>query len=67
MTDIFLEGGRALIGTEFVETSLSVSGTDIAQVDASRGRARLAIDARNLLVLPGGLGWRRGCLLHCAW
>jgi alpha-D-ribose 1-methylphosphonate 5-triphosphate diphosphatase len=53
VTDIFLEGGRALIGTEFVETSLSVSGTDIAQVDASRGRARLAIDARNLLVLPG--------------
>src|SRR6185369_3720629 len=39
--------------TELVEASLSVSGTDIAQVDASRGRARLAIDARNLLVLPG--------------
>jgi alpha-D-ribose 1-methylphosphonate 5-triphosphate diphosphatase len=53
VTDIFLEGGRALIGTEFIETSLSVSGTDIAQVDASRGRARLAIDARNLLALPG--------------
>ncbi|WP_027543451.1 alpha-D-ribose 1-methylphosphonate 5-triphosphate diphosphatase [Bradyrhizobium sp. WSM2254] len=53
MTDIFLEGGRALIGTELVEASLSVSGTDIAQVDAARGRARLAIDARNLLVLPG--------------
>ncbi|WBL78412.1 alpha-D-ribose 1-methylphosphonate 5-triphosphate diphosphatase [Bradyrhizobium xenonodulans] len=53
MTDIFLEGGRALIGAELVETSISVSGMDIAQVDASRGRARLAIDARNLLVLPG--------------
>ncbi|SDK14806.1 alpha-D-ribose 1-methylphosphonate 5-triphosphate diphosphatase [Bradyrhizobium sp. Rc2d] len=53
MTDIFLEGGRALIGAELVETSLFVSGTDIAQVDTSRGRARLAIDARNLLVLPG--------------
>ncbi|MFK4617184.1 phosphonate metabolism protein PhnM [Bradyrhizobium diazoefficiens] len=53
MTDIFLEGGRALIGTELVETSLSVAGTDIARVDAARGRARLAIDARNLLVLPG--------------
>lgn len=53
MTDIFLEGGRALIGAGFVETSLGVSGTDIAQVDASRGCARLAIDARNLLVLPG--------------
>ncbi|HEV2153107.1 alpha-D-ribose 1-methylphosphonate 5-triphosphate diphosphatase [Bradyrhizobium sp.] len=53
MTDIFLEGGRVLIGAEFAETSLLVSGADIAQVDASRGRARLAIDARNLLVLPG--------------
>ncbi|MCK1357703.1 alpha-D-ribose 1-methylphosphonate 5-triphosphate diphosphatase [Bradyrhizobium sp. 199] len=53
MTDIFLEGGRALIGAEFVETSLTVSGQDIAAIDASRGRARLAIDARNLLVLPG--------------
>ncbi|PJG52000.1 alpha-D-ribose 1-methylphosphonate 5-triphosphate diphosphatase [Bradyrhizobium forestalis] len=53
MTDIFLEGGRALIGAELVEASLLVSGTDIAEVDASRGRARLAIDARDLLVLPG--------------
>lgn len=53
MTDIFLEGGRALLSSEFVETSLAVSGQDIAGVDASRGRARLAIDARNLLVLPG--------------
>jgi len=53
VTDIFLEGGRALIGDGFVETSLGVSGTDIAQVDASRGCARLAIDARKLLVLPG--------------
>lgn len=53
MTDIFLEGGRALIGSELVETSLGLSGTDIVAVDASRGRARLAIDARNLLVLPG--------------
>lgn len=53
MTDIFLEGGRALIGSELVETSLGLSGTDIVAVDGSRGRARLAIDARNLLVLPG--------------
>lgn len=53
MTDIFLEGGRVLIDAELVETSISISGTDIAQLDASRGRARLAIDARSLLVLPG--------------
>ncbi|MBR0778831.1 alpha-D-ribose 1-methylphosphonate 5-triphosphate diphosphatase [Bradyrhizobium diazoefficiens] len=53
MTDIFIEGGRALIGAELVETSLAVSGPDIARIDAPRGRAQLAIDARNLLVLPG--------------
>ncbi|WP_027552194.1 alpha-D-ribose 1-methylphosphonate 5-triphosphate diphosphatase [Bradyrhizobium sp. Cp5.3] len=53
MTDIFLEGGRTLIGSELVETSLAVSGQDIAGIDAPRGRARLAISARNLLVLPG--------------
>ncbi|MGY3147003.1 alpha-D-ribose 1-methylphosphonate 5-triphosphate diphosphatase [Bradyrhizobium sp. USDA 3397] len=53
MTDIFIEGGRALIGAELAETSLLVSGTDIAKVDASRGRAGLALDARDLLVLPG--------------
>ncbi|MFT4119010.1 alpha-D-ribose 1-methylphosphonate 5-triphosphate diphosphatase [Bradyrhizobium sp.] len=53
MTDIFLEGGRALIGAEFVETSLAVSGQDIARIGSPRGRAGLAIDARDLLVLPG--------------
>ena len=53
MTDIFLEGGRALIGSEFAETSLLVSGTDIAEINASRSRARLTISARDLLVLPG--------------
>jgi len=53
VTDIFLEGGRTLIGSELVETSLAVSRTDIAEIDGPRGRARLAINARNLLVLPG--------------
>ena len=53
MTEIFLEGGRALIGSEIVETSLVVSGQDIAKIDRGRARAPLAIDTRNLLVLPG--------------
>ncbi len=53
MTDIFLEGGRALIGAELVETSLAVSGQDIAHLDRGRGRSGLAMDARGLLVLPG--------------
>lgn len=53
MTDIFLEGGRALIGSELVETSLAVSGQDIAHLERGRGRSGIAIDARGLLVLPG--------------
>ncbi|MCP3473956.1 alpha-D-ribose 1-methylphosphonate 5-triphosphate diphosphatase [Bradyrhizobium sp. CCGUVB1N3] len=53
MTEIFLEGGRALIGSEIVETSLVVSGQDIGEIDRGRGRASLAIDAGDLLVLPG--------------
>jgi alpha-D-ribose 1-methylphosphonate 5-triphosphate diphosphatase len=53
VTDILLEGGRTLIGGEFAETSLGVSATDIARLDATRGRARLVLDARGLLVLPG--------------
>ena len=58
MTDIRVEGGRALIGPEFVETSLAISGQDIAHIDCGLvdrgfGRASLSLDARDLLVLPG--------------
>ncbi len=53
VTEISLEGGRALIGSELVETSLLISGQEIAHLDRNRSRPRLAIDARNLLVLPG--------------
>jgi alpha-D-ribose 1-methylphosphonate 5-triphosphate diphosphatase len=53
VTEILLEGGRALVGSELVETSLAIAGQVIAQIDRGRGRTALAIDARNLLVLPG--------------
>ncbi len=53
MTQIHLEGGRALIGSDLVQTSLAVSGQDIAQIDRGRPRGALAIDAGGLLVLPG--------------
>ncbi|MBR0716623.1 alpha-D-ribose 1-methylphosphonate 5-triphosphate diphosphatase [Bradyrhizobium liaoningense] len=53
MTDIFLRGGRALIGSELAETSLTISGQDIAQIGRGRDRAPIAIDASGLLVLPG--------------
>jgi alpha-D-ribose 1-methylphosphonate 5-triphosphate diphosphatase len=53
VTDIFIEGGRALLGEEFCDTTLQTSGRDIAAVGYSQPSASLAIDARGLLVLPG--------------
>ncbi|MFN5278450.1 alpha-D-ribose 1-methylphosphonate 5-triphosphate diphosphatase [Bradyrhizobium sp.] len=53
MTDIFIEGGRALVDGAFVETSLRTAGRDIGALDTEQGRAALHIDASGLLVLPG--------------
>ena len=53
MTDIFIEGGRVLLGDEFVDTSLWTAGRDIGAIGSDRGHGDLAIDARGLLVLPG--------------
>ncbi len=53
MTDILIEGGRALIDGEFVETSLRVAERDIDTVGSDAARASLHIDARGLKVLPG--------------
>ena len=53
MIDIFINGGRALLGSEIVETSLRSAGREIAAVGAEYGRASLDIDASGLLVLPG--------------
>lgn len=53
MTDIFVEGGRTLLGEEFVDSSLQTSGREIAAVGGARPGGALSIDARGLLVLPG--------------
>jgi alpha-D-ribose 1-methylphosphonate 5-triphosphate diphosphatase len=53
VTDILVEGGRALLGGEFAETSLRIAGRDIGAIGDDQGRSALAIDARGLLVLPG--------------
>ena len=50
---MFIEGGRALLGHEFLETSLRIAGREIVAVGADRGRGSLGIDAGGLLVLPG--------------
>ena len=53
MTDIIIEAGRALIDGEFQETSLSIAGGEIHELGAGHRRGALALDARDLLVLPG--------------
>ena len=53
MTDILIEGGRALLGNEITETSLRTAGRDIGAVGADHGRESLVVDAAGLLVLPG--------------
>ncbi|WP_024511322.1 alpha-D-ribose 1-methylphosphonate 5-triphosphate diphosphatase [Bradyrhizobium sp. ARR65] len=53
MTDILIQGGRALLGDAIIETSLRIAGGKIRDVDAGHGRAALNIDGRGLLVLPG--------------
>jgi alpha-D-ribose 1-methylphosphonate 5-triphosphate diphosphatase len=53
VTDIFIQGGRALLEGEFIETSLQVSAGEIRDAGAAYGHGALNVDARGLLVLPG--------------
>ncbi len=52
MTDIFIEGGRALLGGELLETSLLIAGGEISAVGSDHGRGSFGIDASGLKVLP---------------
>jgi alpha-D-ribose 1-methylphosphonate 5-triphosphate diphosphatase len=51
--DISIEGGRALLGGEFLESSLRVADGKIHAVGSEHGRGSLSIDARGLKILPG--------------
>jgi alpha-D-ribose 1-methylphosphonate 5-triphosphate diphosphatase len=53
VTDIFIEGGRALLGGEIVETSLQIADGEIRAVGSDHGRGSVGLDARGLKVLPG--------------
>jgi alpha-D-ribose 1-methylphosphonate 5-triphosphate diphosphatase len=53
VTNIFIEGGRALLGGEILESSVSIAEGNIASTGTAHGRGSLALDARGLLVLPG--------------
>jgi alpha-D-ribose 1-methylphosphonate 5-triphosphate diphosphatase len=53
MTDILIEGGQALLGEDFQETSLAISGGDITGIGRRSSERSLKIDAKGLRVLPG--------------
>jgi alpha-D-ribose 1-methylphosphonate 5-triphosphate diphosphatase len=53
VTDIFIEGGRVLLGNEIRETSLQIAGGEINAVGSDHGRGSFGIDAGDLKVLPG--------------
>jgi alpha-D-ribose 1-methylphosphonate 5-triphosphate diphosphatase len=53
VTEIHIEGGRVLLGDEFSETSLSIADGRTVDVGASGTGRAIALDAADLLVLPG--------------
>jgi alpha-D-ribose 1-methylphosphonate 5-triphosphate diphosphatase len=53
VTDIFIEGGRALLGGEVLEASLQIADGKIGTVGSDHGRGSCCLDASGLLVLPG--------------
>jgi alpha-D-ribose 1-methylphosphonate 5-triphosphate diphosphatase len=52
VTDIFIRGGRALLGNEIVESDLRTAGREIGAA-SDHGRNTLEIDSEGLLALPG--------------
>jgi alpha-D-ribose 1-methylphosphonate 5-triphosphate diphosphatase len=53
MTDIFIDGGRTLLGRDLIETSLQIAGGEITSLGSDSARGALGLDASGLLVLPG--------------
>jgi hypothetical protein len=53
VTDILIEGGRALLGNSILETSVQIASGRINAVGSDHGSSSFGLDARDLLVLPG--------------
>ena len=53
MSELYIEGGRALLGHEILEASLRIAGREIVAVGTDNGHGAPGIDAGGLLVLPG--------------
>ena len=52
MNDMLIEGGRALLGREIVDTSLRVAGREISAVGAAAGRLVHLTEAHRLVHAP---------------
>jgi alpha-D-ribose 1-methylphosphonate 5-triphosphate diphosphatase len=53
VTDILIEGGRALLGNSILETSVQIAGGKISAVGSDYASSSFGLDAGDLLVLPG--------------
>lgn len=53
MTELFVAGGRSLLGHDLTETSLAIADGRIADIGAASPAAARVLDAHGLLVLPG--------------
>lgn len=53
MTDILIEGGKALIGRELEDASIHVASGTIAETSSRSGAAAVRLDSRGLIALPG--------------
>jgi len=53
VTELFIEGGRALLGHEIHETTLRIAGREIVAVGTDNSHSSPGFDAGGLLVLPG--------------
>ena len=53
MSELYIEGGRALLGHEILEASLRIAGREIVAVGTDNGHGAPGIEAGGLLVVPG--------------
>lgn len=53
MTDILIDGGRALIGRELADASIHIANGTIAETSSRSGAVAMRLDSRGLIALPG--------------
>ena len=53
MTNIPIEGGKALIEGELVDAAIHITKGMIAETSSRNGTASLRLDSRGLITLPG--------------